>query len=180
MEETICTQAIRNCINAKSRQTKERDKAAELLDIQILNNNLNENKILILSADDLEVNNTLTGLCAMGVAARHKKPVMLGRTTPDGKTIKGSIRNFDGSPLIDFKAFLNASHLIDYVEGHPGAAGFALPVKNLSQLINYANTELKDMDFNEGYYEVDFVVNGNCSYLKDLIFDLNRGAKYWG
>ena len=32
-EETICTQSARNCTNAKSRQTRERDKAAELLDI---------------------------------------------------------------------------------------------------------------------------------------------------
>ena len=36
--ETICTQSVRNCVNAKARQNRETDKAIELLDIQILNN----------------------------------------------------------------------------------------------------------------------------------------------
>ena len=178
--ETIATQSARNCTNAKSKQTRERDKAAELLDIQILENNLEENKILILNADELNVNNTLTGLCAMNVAAKYKKPVMLGRITPDGKEMKGSIRNFDGSPLKDFKAFLQNSGLTSYVEGHAGAAGWGAPVKNLNKLIDYANEKLKDLNFNEGSYETDFIVRGNCSYLKDLINDLDSGKKYWG
>lgn len=116
-EETICTQSVRNCVNAKSRQTRERDKAAELLDIQISNSCLDENKILILSADDLDVSNTLTGLCAMNVAAKYKKPVLLGRLSPDGKEIKGSIRSFDSSPLPNLKDFLQESGLMNFVEG---------------------------------------------------------------
>ena len=119
-EEFIVTQAVRNCINAKSRQTRERDKAAELLDIQIMENCLDENKILILNADELDVSTTLTGLCAMGVAAKYKKPVMLGRITPDGKYLKGSMRNKDGSPLRDFKKFVTDSELISFAEGRCG------------------------------------------------------------
>lgn len=119
-EEFIVTQAVRNCVNAKSRQTRERDKAAELLDIQIMENCLDENKILILNADELDVSTTLTGLCAMGVAAKYKKPVMLGRITPDGKYLKGSMRNKDGSPLRDFKKFVTDSELISFAEGRCG------------------------------------------------------------
>ena len=33
MMETICTQAVRNCVNAKARQNREKEKAIELLDI---------------------------------------------------------------------------------------------------------------------------------------------------
>jgi len=164
-EETISTQSARNCTNAKSRQTKERDKAAELLDIQISNNCLDTNKILVLSADDLDVSNTLTGLCAMNVAAKYKKPVLLGRLSPDGKEIKGSIRSFDNSPLPNLKDFLQESGLMNFVEGHQGAAGFGIPANNVDKLVEYANEKLKDVNFNEGYYEADFVVQGNCSYL---------------
>lgn len=173
-EETICTQSVRNCTNAKSRQTRERDKAAELLDIQISDSCLDENKILILSADDLDVSNTLTGLCAMNVAAKYKKPVLLGRLSPDGKEIKGSIRSFDSSPLPNLKDFLQESGLMNFVEGHQGAAGFGIPANNVDKLIDYANEKLKDVNFNEGYYEADFVVHGNCSYLSTLISDLDR------
>ena len=173
-EETICTQSVRNCVNAKSRQTRERDKAAELLDIQISNNCLDTNKILVLNADDLDVSNTLTGLCAMNVAAKYKKPVLLGRLSPDGKEIKGSIRSFDNSPLPNLKDFLQESGLMNFVEGHQGAAGFGIPANNVDKLVEYANEKLKDVNFNEGYYEADFVVQGNCSYLSQLIHDLDR------
>lgn len=179
--ETIATQSARNCVNAKSRQTKERDKAADLLDIQILENELNNNKILILNADDLEVNNTLTGLCAMSVAAKYKKPVLLGRVTPDGKELKGSIRNKDGSPIKDLRNFLLGSQLMTYVEGHSNAAGFSLPTRNVDRLIAYANAELANLNFNEGAYDVDFIFDSSQSKdIKEAVFSLNEGNKYWG
>ena len=180
MMETVCTQTIRNCVNAKARQKKEQEKAAELLGIQIFNNNLEENKILILNADDIGVDTTLTGLCAMEVAAKYKKPVLLGRTTQDGKELRGSIRNFDTSPLKDFKEFLMSSGMMIYVAGHANAAGFSIPTSCLDKLTQFANSELKDYDFNEKYFDVDFVVNSNCSYLEDLIYDLERGSRFYG
>lgn len=179
-KETICTQSIRNCVNAKARQTRERDKAAELLDIQIMNNCLDENKILILNADELNIPTTLTGLCAMGVAAKYKKPVLLGRLTSDGKLLRGSIRNKDGSPLKNLKDFLMGSGQMEYVEGHQEAAGFSMASCNIDKLTEYANTVLQDVDFSEGSYDVDFIVRNNSLDLKELITDLCRGAKYWG
>ena len=178
-EETICTQSVRNCVNAKSRQNREKDKAIELLNIQVIENCLNENKILILNADDLDVPNTLTGLCAMGISAEHKKPVMLGRISPDGY-LKGSIRGRDESELKDFKTFLMSSKLMEYVEGHKNAAGFSIKITNIDKLINFANEQLKDINFNEGFYEADFIVNGNCSYLKDLIIGIDEGKEFFG
>ena len=114
--ETVCEQAVRNCVNAKSRQNRLKDKALELLDIQIMENCLDENKILILNADDLDVPNTITGLCAMGVAAKYKKPTILGRISPDN-ILKGSLRGRDDSELTDFRGFLKDSGLVEYAEG---------------------------------------------------------------
>lgn len=115
--ETIAEQSARNCCNARTRQNKEKDKALDLLDIQIFNNSLDDNKIIILNADGLETPNTLTGLCAMGISAKYKKPVLLGRTTPDNLYLKGSMRGVNGSELQDFKAFLTNSKYFEYVEG---------------------------------------------------------------
>ena len=114
--ETYSEQMLRACTNAKSRQDKTKEKAVELLGIQISDNCLDENKILILEADDLDVPTTLTGLCAMAVAAKYKKPVMLGRTSKNGE-FRGSIRGREDSELKDFKSFLDESHLMNYVEG---------------------------------------------------------------
>jgi len=115
----------------------------------------------------------------MGVAAEHKKPVMLGRISTDGY-LKGSIRGREESELKDFKKFLNSSGLMDYVEGHANAAGFSIKVSNIDKLIEYANKELKDINFNEGFYEADFIVKGNCSYLSEMIENLDEGRALWG
>lgn len=178
--ETIAEQNARNCSNARARQNKEKDKALDLLDIQICNNCLDENKIMILNADELDTPNTLTGLCAMGVAAKYKKPVLLGRITPDGKYLKGSMRGQNESELKDFRQFLLSSNLMEYVEGHAGAAGFGIKISNVSKLYDYANEELKNIDFKEGFYEADFIIDGNCSYLSDMIKSLDKGKGIYG
>lgn len=177
--ETIAEQSARNCYNARNRQNKEKEKALELLDIQISNDCLDDNKILILNADDIDVSNTLTGLCAMGVAAKYKKPVLLGRVNKEGY-LKGSMRGRGESELKDFRSFLLSSGYMDYVEGHNNAAGFAIKESDVSKLYDYANKELANINFNEGFYEADFIVNGNCSYLNEMIFDLWRGKNIYG
>lgn len=179
LTETITTQSIRNCVNAKARQKRETDKALELLSIQIEENCLNDNKILILNADDLDVSNTLTGLCAMGVASAYKKPVMLGRVNKDGY-MKGSIRGCGESELRDFRQFLLDSEMMEFVEGHANAAGFSLKAKNVEKLIDYANKELANINFNEGCYDADFVLKSNCLYLSSLISEIDNGRKFWG
>ena len=177
--ETIAEQSARNCYNARNRQNKEKEKALELLDIQISNDCLDDNKILILNADDIDVSNTLTGLCAMGVAAKYKKPVLLGRVNKEGY-LKGSMRGRGESELKDFRSFLLSSGYMDYVEGHNNAAGFAIKESDVSKLYDYANKELANINSNEGFYEADFIVNGNCSYLNEMIFDLWRGKNIYG
>lgn len=177
--ETISTQSVRNCVNAKARQNREKDKAIELFDIQILNNNLDENKILILNADDMGIPNTLTGLCAMGIAAKYKKPTLLGRTCSDGY-FRGSARGCADSELKDLRQFLLDSNLMEYAEGHAQAFGQSIKLKDIDRLTEYANEKLADIDFNEGFYEADFIVKGNCSYLSDLIEVLSSGKPFYG
>lgn len=71
---------------------------------------------MVLCADDLDAPNTLTGLCAMGIAAKYKKPVLLGRTTSDNY-LRGSIRGREESELKDFRGFLINSSLMEYADG---------------------------------------------------------------
>lgn len=180
MNETVATQSVRNCINARVKQNKIKEQALEALKVQIINNNLDENKILILNADGLDIPNTLTGLCAMNVAAEYKKPVILGRTSPDGY-LKGSMRGREESELKDFKEFLDSSNYLEYVEGHPNAAGASLHISKIDKLTKYANEKLKDIEFNEGCYEVDFILDDTTkSELSDIIFALNEGKHLWG
>lgn len=57
---------------------------------------------------------------------------------------------------------------------HSQAFGFSIKEKNIPKLLEYANTKLSEINFNEGVYEVDFIVTGNYSKLDDLILDLTK------
>lgn len=57
---------------------------------------------------------------------------------------------------------------------HSQAFGFSIKEKNIPKLLAYANVKLLGINFNEGVYEVDFIVCGNYSKLKELIFDLTK------
>ena len=177
--ETLAEQVARICSSAKNKQNKEKEKAAELLNIQIMENCLDDNKILILNADELDIPNTLTGLCAMGVAAEHKKPTLLGRINSEGY-FKGSGRGCDGSELKDFRGLLLQSGLVNFAEGHASAFGCSLKESNISKLYDYMNEKLKNVDFNEGFYEADFIMDGRDDKVGKMIFDIDKGSKFWG
>ena len=68
----------------------------------------------------------------------------------------------------------------NYSNLHANAAGASLPLGNIDKLNAYANETLKDINFNEGFYEADFVVKGNCSYLPTMIEELDRGKALYG
>ena len=63
---------------------------------------------------------------------------------------------------------------------HNNAAGCGIKISNINKLISYSNEKLANINFNEGFYEVDFIVKGNFSKLSELIEDLDRGKKFFG
>lgn len=50
----------------------------------------------------------------------------------------------------------------------------------MEKLVDYANKELANVDFNEGFYEADFVVQGNYSEITNLVMDIGSQQKLWG
>lgn len=63
---------------------------------------------------------------------------------------------------------------------HANAFGQSIKISNIDKLVNYANKELANINFNEGYYEADFIVNGNCSYLTELVKNISENKNLWG
>lgn len=63
---------------------------------------------------------------------------------------------------------------------HANAAGYGIKLSNIDKLYEYANKELVNINFNEGFYEADFIVDGNCSYLSNLILALDKGKDFYG
>ena len=175
--EGLGQQAARMCVNAKSRQTRQKDKAIDNLQMTIEKNGLSENKIIIVPVEDDSIDTTLTGLIAMQLVSKYRKPVLVGRESTDG-FLRGSLRGPDKTELTDLRGFLVDSGMFEYAEGHAMAAGFSLPIKSLESFTAYANEKLANVNFNEGVYSVDFVKSYEDDFAA-LILEMGENTNLW-
>ena len=178
--ETASAQAVRICTNAKNRQDRMKTKAFEMLDFKIQKLNLDEHKIIIVIVDeDEEFDNSLTGLVAMQLVSKYKKPVCVVRENPEG-FLKGSARGVNNSPISDLRQFFINSNYFEYAMGHPNAHGISIPKANLEKFLQYADEKLKDVDFNENCYEVDLIIDALNPLLKEIILEFGQLSEIWG
>lgn len=173
-------EAARVCTNAKAHQNKTKDEAVSRLEAKIFKYDLLENKILFVRLeDDDKFPPELNGLVAMQLAAKYKKPTIVARLNDQGFD-RGSIRGVNNSPLPSFKDFLTNSGFFEYVQGHANAAGCSIPDKYLSDFHKYANEALKDVDFGENCYDINFDRHAMDKDIKALIVDLDKAGGIWG
>lgn len=150
------------------------------LEQKIFKYDLLENKILFVRLDeDDDYPQEVTGLAAMKLAAKYKRPTILARKNDEGYD-RGSIRNVSDCELTDLKKFLTESGYFEWVQGHANAAGASILDNNLHSFHQYANEALKDINFNEGMYDVNFIRDWYSEDLSDLIYDLAGNTSIWG
>lgn len=178
--ERKVTQACRNCVNIKSRQTKQQD--AELIAIEniIQDKDLIQNKIIAVKLEGSTVNKNLTGLIANKIMAEYQHPVLLlKKVEEDGKIYwEGSGRNVETPELPSLKDFLNDSGCTEYAVGHASAFGVKIPDEKFNQLIEYSNQQLADCSF-EPSYKVDFIWDRNDMRPSDIL-NIAKYKLLWG
>ena len=178
--EFAAVESARECTNAKNHQDKKKNEIVENLEIKIAKNDLLENKVLFIRLeDDDDFPAELNGLVAMQLASRHNCPTIVARLNDEGY-IRGSARGLNQSELKSFKDFLNSTNLFEYTMGHDNAFGISIPNASLAKFHEIANRELKDLDFGELLYVVDFARDSYSEDLKSLIADLAQYEFVWG
>ena len=178
--EEVAIESLRECTNAKAKQNRITDQIVSELEQKIFKYDLLENKILFVRLDDDEdYPSEINGLCAMKLAAKYKRPTILARLNDEGYD-RGSIRNVSDCELQDLKKFLNDSGYFEWVQGHANAAGCSIEDKNLRPFHEYANKALKNINFNEGMYNVNFIRENGAVDLEDLVLDLASNNTVWG
>jgi single-stranded-DNA-specific exonuclease len=115
----------------------------------------------------------------MKLSSKYKKPTIVARLGADGYN-KGSMRGLNQSALTSFKDFLSDSAFFDYVMGHDNAAGCCIEDKYLSKFHTWANEQLKEMEFGENCYDVNFERIGVDADISDLIIDIGENKDLWG
>ena len=178
--EYAAIEAVRECTNARTRQNKMLDDAVGRLEAKVFKHDLLENKILFVRLDDDDdFPAVLNGLCAMKLVAKFKKPTIVARLNNEGY-IRGSARAVSNSPLPNLKSFFTDSGFFEYAMGHEGAHGISISNKRLSDFHIWANNELKDVNFGEGVYDVNFVRAAADKDIEDIVFDLAKYENTWG
>lgn len=177
--ERACVEAARICTNAKAHQNKILDDFMFSVEAKIFKYDLLENKVLFLRLDDEKFPPEINGLLAMKLAAKYKKPTIVARLNDQGYD-RGSIRGVNNSPLESFKDFLTASGYFEYVQGHANAAGCSIQDKYLDDFHKYANEALKDMNFGENCYDVDFIRDATSPDLATLVKAIGGAGGIWG
>lgn len=178
--EEVAIESLRECTNAKAKQNRIVDQMVSKLEQKIYKHDLLDNKILFIRLeDDDDLPSEINGLLAMKLAARFKHPTIVARLNEEGYD-RGSIRNVADCELTDLKAFLNNSGYFEYVQGHANAAGASILDKDLRAFHEYANKELKDINFNEGAYDVNFIRSADDTDIAALVTEIGLYPELWG
>ena len=178
--ERVDVESARECTNAKAKQDKLKKEAVERLEAKIFKHDLLENKVLFVRLDETDkFPAELNGLIAMQLSAKYKKPTIVARLNDQGFD-RGSARGMNQSELRDFREFLLDSGMFEYAQGHANAFGISIPDSRLRGFHEYANEALKDIDFGENVYDVNFVRSGEDTDLGELVIDLASQNGIWG
>ena len=179
--ETRHEQAGRTCVNVKSRQKKSQDQSLANVEALIEQNNLLDNKLLVLRVPAEQVDKNLAGLIANQLANKYGRPTLILRTIqePDGSIVyAGSGRNYTNSKLEDFRQFCINTDCTSLAQGHASAFGCAIPAENFDTFIQTTNEQLANFDFSPCYL-VDLEVSADKLTDQD-VFAIGSNADLWG
>ena len=179
--ETRHEQAGRTCVNVKSRQKKAQDNSLGYVEELIEDENLLDNKILIIKVPEETIDKNLAGLIANQLANKYARPTLVLRVTKDenGKTLyAGSGRNYNNSKLENFRQFCLDTGYMSLAQGHNSAFGVAIPETEYESFVKETNKELESFDFSPCYF-VDLEVT--MDQLSDSeVFAIGSNADLWG
>ena len=115
--EKVAVESARECGNIRNRQNKILEDAMFAMEVKIINNDLLNNKILFCRLEEEDdFPSELTGLLAMKLSAKFKRPTIVARKCNDGIN-KGSMRGLNKSEMGSFKTFLESSSYFTLVAG---------------------------------------------------------------
>lgn len=180
--ETAAGQTARVATNARNRQNKLKEQALGLMIQKINKYGLDEHKVILITLDEKEsqqVDSTLTGLIAMQLTKQYKRPILITRANDEGDVFSGSGRGINDSALDDFRLFCEQSGLVEYAQGHAQAFGYSIQKRNREEFLRYADENLKDIDFSESFYEVDYEFSDTDDIYEPLM-QLAQANQMWG
>lgn len=167
--ETIYERVARIGTNVKSKQKRMVDKALSEIEVDIDKNNK------VITADVTNYAQSLTGLIAVKLVNKYKRPAFAFRVSEKNNEIySGSGRNVNNGFIKDLQTFVNNSFLAT-AEGHSNAFGIKeMCCDSLPLFIDYFN---KNTEITQKYI-VDFIID--FENLEDnIIYNMQNTKQYY-
>ncbi|MGL4801888.1 MAG: DHH family phosphoesterase [Cetobacterium sp.] len=143
--EMIQDEIIRRMNNIKTSQDKTVKAAVEKVRKVIEDNNLLDDKVLMLDVDGL-IDNSMGGLLANKIMNEiAQRPIYFYRRKKENPNVVGG--SMRGIGIDSFKDVCEKSGLFNFLSGHKNAFGGEIEVSKLDDLRKYFNETLKDVDF---------------------------------
>lgn len=162
-DEDIYTRAARLCKNTKAKQDKMRDSLCEELKEQVNP----EDKAAVLIATDADAG--IIGLSTMKLAEWASKPCIVLKEYENG-VLGGSARNYNHSPIKDFKEVVNSVKLFNFAQGHSNAFGCEITSDKLQAAREALNKILENYEYDDTIY-CDFILDAcdiDYSFIKTI------------
>lgn len=179
--EQLVEQAIRTVTNVKARQTREQDKAMQILEERIEKDNMMNHKVLLFLLEQGEIAPGLAGLVANKIMAKYQRPCCIltkGIDECGNELFQGSARGYSKSGINSFKEICEQSNVIHFAAGHANAFGLGILEANVPAFLKYTDDILKDMQ-SEPLYYVDYLYeNGEIN--SNDIMSIGSLSNLWG
>ena len=169
--EQLVEQAIRTVTNVKARQTREQDKAMQVLEERIEKGNMMNHKVLLFLLEQGEIAPGLAGLVANKIMAKYQRPCCIltrGKDESGNEVFQGSARGYNKSGIDSFKEICERSNAIQFAAGHANALGLGIFEADVPAFLTYTDEILKDMQ-SEPLYYVDYIYEQNNVNPNDII-----------
>ena len=152
IEENIYEHVVRLMQSYKGKQDRMRKKVQP----QLVAKGNKSDKVAIIDATGI-IDTGLTGVVAIKVAEDLNVPTLLLQKRNNDE-YGGSGRNFDNSPIEDFRELVNNCPYVNWASGHAGAFGISIPEGNVELARQWFNEQLADVDMDKVYL-VDFILD---------------------
>lgn len=139
--QTLQKAMVRISKSIKTKQDNAKKKSVEKCKQFVTENNLNENKAIVIIDEDGElIDRKITGLIAMNLVSIYRKSVVLLGKTKEKYT--GSIRGYG---VDSFKDILETTEIVK-ITGHNNSAGIEVEFKDIPRLIKRINRAMEDIE----------------------------------
>lgn len=174
MEQSIIDEAYLRTQSVRNRQKKAVDSALEKIMERIKEKGSDKHKIIIVNSTGIVEDSGLNGLIATKLVSEFKKPVLIVKVV--GDELKGSARNLNNCPIESLNDLLTSTGKF-VCSGHDNAFGVSFKLEDAMTIQQELDELLKDVNFNDAKYEVDFEWNGYVDV--PTILELGKHSDIW-